>query len=282
MERPSNIHNIYDNRHDNYRVDEIFFIDHHKEKRSEIKQHYEDIKTDLVELSRSLTFTTNLSTEIPVWRHRIEIISPITVNINEDLEHHLRKSILESLKDIRKKDKKDLLKDISDLIKKIETHNRNVVQYRNGLRVLVENRFRAENINLTVDPHTGLYYDAGYSILLNTQLEHIMSFIIHGYNLNELQLPVNLTRSGNGHLIVNDSTVGRFDEAITANIVRIIQEIPLNENIINGLRNLYQSVLNIEKEVRKISAELGSLQFKIERNHYKKLTKCCPKRFFFF
>ncbi len=156
-----NISSSYAGNHYDCRRNQNFFRRQTEEKTNEIKHHYENLKTDLIDLSEDLTIKTNTVKGIPQWREEMELV-PIEIDLHEDLKYRLKKGKL-------KKNENDLLEDIMTLQQEISTHNEKIVKFRKEIRPFVENKFKENDIIPSEEPDRGFYYDSEYIDLLNIQ-----------------------------------------------------------------------------------------------------------------
>ncbi len=260
----------YNRRCDRNRT-ETFFSDYPKERKTEIKNHYSILEGDLIDLSQSLNIIMNNKLFVPDWIQRLEIQLPKSLNFTDFVERHL------------KKDNHDLLKNIDDFIKEIEGHNRNLLTFREGLRQSIGKKFKEKDIEITNNPNIGFYYD-DYVNLLNLQFTSIINCLQRNCNLDELKSTLNFSlNQRDGFILMGGSLVGNADnELVRNNIIELIKNIPFHKDILDELKNLHQSLLNIQEKSDMIQPQLHTIIQNIQRNQYKTLTKCCPKRFFFF
>ncbi len=96
------------------------------------------------------------------------------------------------------------------------------------------------------------------------------------------KLLCNLKRNNNGFVTMLGKLVGNIEESEMEKMEKILSDIPFDENIKNNIKRHYKEDLDIKEKSNKIRMELKKIIDKIERNHYRKTAKCCPKRFFFF
>ncbi|MDN5847391.1 MAG: hypothetical protein L0H53_14085 [Candidatus Nitrosocosmicus sp.] len=212
---------------------------------------------------------------IPDWKKEVGL-SPIVIKIHKDLENHLKKSKF-------KNDDLDLLKNILELPEDIKSHNDSIEKFRNGLRALVENKFRENGFNPTEYPDRGFYYNGEYTQLLIVQLSIIISNIKNNENLDELKEKLQFPfRNENGSVTMMGKSVGNIEESEMKKMERLLKDIPFYEFIINSLKEFHKRVLDIEEKSNKITEELNNIIYEIERNHYKEKARCCPKKFIFF
>jgi hypothetical protein len=272
-----NIDNIYTSRYINSRSNQIFFKRQTEQKDNELKEHREQIKYDINNLIQDLQVKPTLESYIPYWRKEVEL-SPIVIKIHEDLENHLKKSKF-------KNDDKDLLKNILELQDDVKSHNNEVEKFRNGLKILVENKFRENGFIPNQNPNRGFYFEGEYGELLIHQLDNIIASIKKKENLNELKeklQKINFNRNENGFVTMMGKLIGNIEESEEEKMKKLLKDIPFDETIINPLKGFNKKVLDIEEKSNKITGELSKIADKIERNHYKTKAKCCPKKFIFF